>query len=137
MTEDKKKLSLEEKIVKTFQEKYPMYSTGFKVNQKERIVTLTLFEMDMRTDLEKFEETELVEGRSNEDMLWIELITHMDNLVKKLQRNIVRVGLDELKGILLKNILQIAEYSNMDVNSLWLSFECTMDELKKELRKVF
>ena len=137
MTEDTKKLGLEEKIVKTFQEKYPMYSTGFKVNQKERVVTLTLFEMDMRTDLEKFEETELVEGRSNEDMLWIELITHMDNLVKILQRNIVRVGLDELKGIVLMNILQIAEYSNMDVNSLWLSFECTMDELKKELRRVF
>lgn len=135
MTKDKKHPILEEKITKTFQQKYPMYSNGFKVNRKENTIILTLFDMEMKTDLEEIEGTEPVEGMSTEDMLWLELITHMDNLVETLQRDIVRGGLDELKEMVQKNILQIAEASNMDVNTLWLSFKYTMDELEKDLRR--
>lgn len=137
MTEDKKHPILEEKITKTFQQKYPMYSNGFKVSRKENTIILTLFDMEMKTDLEEIEKTEPVEGMSTEDMLWLELITHMDNLVETLQRDIVRGGLDELKEMVQKNILQIAEASNMDVNTLWLSFKYTMDELEKDLRRVY
>lgn len=83
-----------------------MYSNGFKVNRKENTIILTLFDMEMKTDLEEIKKTGPVEGMSTEDMLWLELITHMDNLVETLQRDIVRGGLDELKEIREKVSLQ-------------------------------
>ena len=126
------------RIKEEFNNSYPAYKKYFTVKQEGDNVTMELLGWTVKFNIKDMEDDPPVEGdMTTDDVLWLNITTIMANLVENVQRGIVRDGLDELKEMIQKNILSIAESANMDINTLWLSFECTMDELKNDFKKLY
>lgn len=72
-----------------------------------------------------------------EESLWLYITTLMYNLVESLEMNYCREGLDDLKEEIRERLYQVADKGNIDINTLWLSFECMMGDLKEELKRQY
>jgi len=133
------KVLLKADIKREFNLRYPNYRNELNVTidlEKEENITLTFKKFDTVLSLKEF-------GESNsnfifkEDLFWIEITTRFDMLVVKYERDNLGDTLHTVNDKIEEQLLEISQKCNMDMNTLWLAFKESLNELEGKIKNQY
>ena len=137
MTEHQKR-EISEDIMKELRKDFPKYEEEMDFRIDERgDMRLTFRETTVVLTKEEYGIAKECDIQERKEILRPIICARMSNLVENYERETIRDSMDELKEEIRERLYHTSDEANIDINTLWLAFECVMGDLKNELKKEY
>lgn len=122
-------------IINTFNQTYPAYANEMNViNSKDNMLILSFHDIEAPINVSDSHNYGL-ECFSEKDLLWINITDVFQHIVAIYEIDNLEHHLSELQSDIKSKLIDLSKKTDIDMNTLWISFQQTINNLENEFKQ--
>ena len=125
-------------VIKEFNQRYPLHKDELKVfSNNDTELMFSFHGIEHLTSSSELHHNFGLENLTDDDLLWLNITDLFSHMVSVYERDNLGETVNELTEIIKVKLVEISQKADIDINTLWISFKSSMEDLEKEIKKEY
>lgn len=122
-------------VIKEFNQRFPQYKDELKVfSSNDDELTFAFHGINHITTLSKLNHDYGLENWKDDELLWLNITNLFDNITSVYERDKLGDTIEKLAENIKAQLIEISKRADVDMNTLWISFKTSMEDLENDLK---